>query len=65
MKIKCVELWLVEGIVLFYLGIEPFQRLEKKPLVRFVQRLAEVKILQLITASWARRQTGSQQEPDR
>ena len=45
-------------------GIEPLQRLEVVALVRVVERLAEVEILQLFALNWTRCQTGDQQEPD-
>ncbi len=62
--IECVELGLVEVIVLLDLGVEPLERIEELSLVRVIQRLAEVQILQFVTMTWTRRQTGEQQEPD-
>ena len=62
---KGVELGLVEPVVLADFGIEPLQRLEVIALVRVIERLAEVQILQLFAMYGTRCQTGNQQEPDR
>jgi hypothetical protein len=64
MVVQRVELGLVEAGMLADLGIEPLQRLEVVTLVRVIERLAEVQILQLFALTWARCQTGDQQEPD-
>jgi hypothetical protein len=62
--VERVELGLVEPGMLADLGIEPLQRLEVIALVRIIERLAEVKILQRFAMTRTRCQTGDQQEPD-
>ncbi len=62
--VQRIEFRLVEAGVLVDFGVEALQRLEVVPLVRVIERLAEVEILQLFAISWTRCQTGDQQEPD-
>ena len=62
--IERIEFGLVEAGMLADFGIEPLQRLEVIALVRVIERLAEVEILQLFALTWTRCQTGDQQEPD-
>ncbi len=62
--VQRIEFRLVEAGVLVDFGVEALQRLEVVPLVRVIERLAEVEILQLFAITWTRCQTGDQQEPD-
>jgi len=64
MKIESVPFRLIEPIVLFDLGVEPFERLEVQPLVGIVKRLTEIQILQFLGLPWTCRQTGDRQEPE-
>ena len=50
--------------MLFDLTVESFQRLEVISLVRVIEGFTEIKIPQLLTLTWARRQSDAQQEPD-
>ena len=64
MVIESVEFRLVNFIVLFDFGIETIERFEVKALVRIVERLAEIEILQLITLTRTGCQTGNQRKTD-
>jgi hypothetical protein len=57
--VECVELGFVEFIVLDDLRVQTFQGLEELTLVRVVQRLAKVQVLQLFSVTRTRCQPNS------
>jgi hypothetical protein len=62
--VERVEFGFVDPVVLFDLGIEPFERFEIQALMRVIQRLAEIQIFQLLAVTWTRCQTSNQQESE-
>jgi len=64
MVIKSIELRFVEPVMLFYFGVESLERLEIEPLVRVIERLTEVEVLQFLRMNGARGQSGDQQESE-
>ena len=58
MVIERVEFRLVYLTVLFDFGIKALECFEEQSLVRIIERLTEVQILQFLALTWARCQTG-------
>ena len=63
-KVQRIALRLVDAAVQGELRIEPLQRLEVVPLVRVIERLAEIQVVQILARARTRGERTRQPEPD-